>query len=135
MNDVIILPDMLLAVEKLYPGIDRKLVEFEVSGDPMSLNSYKINKWDVLDIERPNLEDVFVKAVELIAYERMAMELAENISLLEKTDYIVTKIAEAMIHGDDAEVVRLKNKYDLELKGRIEIRKLVDQLKELMKEF
>ena len=51
-------------------------------------------------------------------------------SLLASTDYIITKIAEAQIQGDTAEVEALKQKYSAPLQQREAIRTWNEQMKQ-----
>jgi len=51
-------------------------------------------------------------------------------SLLAPTDYIITKIAEAQIQNDTAEVEALKQKYAVQLQRREAIRQWNEQMKQ-----
>jgi len=51
-------------------------------------------------------------------------------SLLAQTDYVITKIAEAQILNDTAEVVALKQKYLAQLQQRKAIRQWNEQMKQ-----
>jgi hypothetical protein len=53
--------------------------------------------------------------------------------LLAQTDYIITKIAEAQIQGDTAEVEALKQKYTTQLQQREAIRQWNEQMKQFIK--
>jgi DNA-binding helix-hairpin-helix protein with protein kinase domain len=53
--------------------------------------------------------------------------------LLAQTDYIITKIAEAQIQGDTAEVEALKQKYSAQLQQREAIRQWNEQMKQLIR--
>jgi hypothetical protein len=54
-------------------------------------------------------------------------------SLLEQTDYIITKIAEAQVRGDEAEVERLKQRYARQLQEREAIREWNEQMKQAIR--
>jgi hypothetical protein len=54
-------------------------------------------------------------------------------SLLEQTDYIITKIAEAQVRGDEAEVEQLKQKYATQLQEREDIRQWNEQMKQAIR--
>jgi chromosome segregation ATPase len=53
--------------------------------------------------------------------------------LLAQTDYIITKIAEAQIQNDTAEIEALKQKYSSQLQQREAIRSWNEQLKQAIK--
>jgi len=53
--------------------------------------------------------------------------------LLAQTDYIITKIAEAQIQNDTAEVEALKQKYSTQLQQREAIRQWNEQMKQSIK--
>ena len=54
-------------------------------------------------------------------------------SLLAQTDYIITKIAEAQIQNDTAEIEALKQKYSAQLQQREAIRAWNEQMKQAIK--
>jgi len=54
-------------------------------------------------------------------------------SLLAQTDYIITKIAEAQIQNDTAEVEALKQKYSAQLQQREAIRQWNEQMRQSIK--
>jgi hypothetical protein len=54
-------------------------------------------------------------------------------SLLAQTDYTITKIAEAQIQNDTAEVEALKQKYSAQLQQREAIRQWNEQMKQLIR--
>lgn len=54
-------------------------------------------------------------------------------SLLAKTDYVITKIAEAQLQNDTAEVEVLKQKYATQLQQREAIRQWNEQMKQAIK--
>jgi len=62
--------------------------------------------------------------------EKMKMLKDYVASLLTPTDYIVTKIAEAQIQNDTAEVEALKQKYSVQLQQREAIRVWNEQMKQ-----
>jgi len=71
--------------------------------------------------------------VEKLAEEkqRKLTELKNYVaSLLAQTDYIITKIAEAQIQNDTAEVEALKQKYSAQLQQREAIRTWNEQMKQ-----
>ena len=53
--------------------------------------------------------------------------------LLKPTDYVVVKIAEAQVRGDEAEVERLKQRYARQLQQREDIRQWNEQMKEVIR--
>jgi hypothetical protein len=66
--------------------------------------------------------------------ERKLAELKSYVaSLLEQTDYIITKIAEAQVRGDEAEVEQLKQKYATQLQQREAIRQWNEQMKQAIR--
>ncbi len=66
--------------------------------------------------------------------ERKLAELKRYVtSLLEPTDYIITRIAEAEIKGDTAEAERLRQKYATQLQQREAIRKWYEQMKQAIR--
>jgi mevalonate kinase len=54
-------------------------------------------------------------------------------SLLEQTDYIIVRIAEAQAKGDEAEVERLRQKYSQKLQEREAIRQWNEQMKQAIR--
>jgi len=66
--------------------------------------------------------------------ERKLAELKNHTtSLLEQTDYIITKIAEAQLLGDTDKAERLKQKYAKQLQEREAIRQWNEQMKEAIR--
>jgi hypothetical protein len=66
--------------------------------------------------------------------QRKLAELKTYVAgLLAQTDYIITKIAEAQIQGDTAEVEQLKQKYSAQLQQREAIRTWNEQMKQLIR--
>jgi DNA-binding helix-hairpin-helix protein with protein kinase domain len=53
--------------------------------------------------------------------------------LLAQTDYVITKIAEAQIQGNTAEVEALKQKYSAQLQQREAIRAWNEQMKQMIR--
>jgi len=63
--------------------------------------------------------------------QRKLTELKNYVaSLLEQTDYVIMKIAEAQVLGDTNEVERLKQKYATQLQQRKAIRQWNEQMKQ-----
>jgi len=66
--------------------------------------------------------------------QRKLAELKNYVEqLLKPTDYIVVKIAEAQVRGDEAEVERLKQRYARQLQQREDIRQWNEQMKEVIR--
>ncbi len=66
--------------------------------------------------------------------QRKLAELKRYVaSLLEPTDYIITRIAEAEIKGDTAEAERLKQRYAKQLQQREAIRQWNEQMKQAIR--
>ncbi len=66
--------------------------------------------------------------------ERKLAELKNYVaSLLEETDYVVVRIAEAGIKGDAAEAERLRQKYAKQLQEREAIRQWNEQMKQTIR--
>jgi len=55
------------------------------------------------------------------------------VQLLEPTDYVVIRIAEAQVRGDEAELERLKQKYARQLQQREAIRQWNEQMKQAIR--
>jgi len=62
--------------------------------------------------------------------EKMKMLKGYVSSLLAPTDYVITKIAEAQVVGDTAQVEALKQKYSAQLQRRESIRQWNEQMKQ-----
>jgi hypothetical protein len=96
-----------------------------------------------LEVETPDdvvLDDngqIRLKTEEDKLREEIPKKLAElknhTASLLEQTDYIITKIAEAQVRGDEAEVEQLKQKYATQLQQREVIRQWNEQMKQAIR--
>ncbi len=66
--------------------------------------------------------------------ERKLAELKRYVaSLLQPTDYIIIKIAEAEVKGDETEVEQLKQKYATQLQQRQDIREWNEQMKQAIR--
>jgi hypothetical protein len=66
--------------------------------------------------------------------QRKLAELKSYVaSLLEQTDYIIVRIAEAQLRGDEAEVEQLKQKYSQKLQQREAIRQWNEQMKQAIR--
>ncbi len=66
--------------------------------------------------------------------ERKLAELKRYVArLLGPTDYIIIKIAEAEVKGDEMEVERLKQKYAQQLQQRQDIREWNEQMKQAIR--
>ncbi len=66
--------------------------------------------------------------------ERKLAQLKSYVaSLLQPTDYIIIKIAEAEVKGDEMEVERLKQKYTTQLQQRQDIREWNEQMKQAIR--
>ena len=63
---------------------------------------------------------------EQIAAQEKAKKIAEYKAYLEKTDYIVLKIAEAQSEGETATVAQLRSLYSEQLKERKRVRALLN---------
>lgn len=55
-------------------------------------------------------------------------EINEAKAYLERTDYIVTKMAECIVQGDDNKLEALKQTYKVELTQRQEMRAKINEL-------
>jgi hypothetical protein len=66
--------------------------------------------------------------------ERKLAELRNYVAtLLEQTDYIIVKIAEAQVRGDTAEAERLRQRYAKQLQEREAIRQWNEQMKQAIR--
>ncbi len=66
--------------------------------------------------------------------ERKLTELKSYVaSLLEPTDYVVVRIAEAEVRGDTAEAERLRQRYATQLQQRQAIREWNEQMKQAIR--
>lgn len=84
---------------------------------------------DYIQITEEEFEE-FTKPKELTAEQKAAQEKARKIAeykaYLEKTDYIVLKIAEAQSEGDTSTVAQLRDIYREQLKERKRVRALLN---------
>ena len=69
---------------------------------------------------------VYVPTAEQKAAQEKAKKIAEYKAYLEKTDYIVLKIAEAQSEGDTSTVSQLRDIYREQLKERKRVRSLLN---------
>ena len=69
---------------------------------------------------------VYVPTAEEIAAQEKAKKIAEYKAYLEKTDYIVLKIAEAQSEGETSTVAQLRDIYAEQLKERKRVRSLLN---------
>ena len=69
----------------------------------------------------------YVPTAEEIAAQERAKKIAEYKAYLEKTDYIVLKIAEAQSEGDTNKVSHLRTLYKSELEERKKMRDLLNR--------
>jgi len=66
--------------------------------------------------------------------QRKLSELKNYVEhLLKPTDYVIVKIAEAQVRGDEAEVERLKQRYASQLQQREAIRQWNEQMKQAIR--
>ena len=102
---------------------------------------YKDNKGNLFNYKSERLQDGYTQiteeefneltkpkeptAEEKAAYEK-AKKIAEYKKYLEKTDYIVLKIAEAQSEGDTNKVTHLRTLYKSELEERKKMRDLLN---------
>ena len=105
---------------------------------------YKDNKGNLCSLKSERLADGYTqiteeefnelskpKVYELTAEQKAAYEKAKKIAeykaYLEKTDYIVLKIAEAQSEGDTNKVTHLRTLYKSELEERKKMRDLLNR--------
>jgi hypothetical protein len=106
--------------EAVPPNVEAIELEVE-SPDDVILDNGQIR----LKTEAEKLEEVKQKKL---------TELKTHVAtLLAQTDYIITKIAEAQIRNDTAEVEALKQKYATQLQQREAIRVWNEQMKQAIK--
>ena len=103
---------------------------------------YKDNKGNLFNYKSERLQDGYTQITEeefneltkpkeptaeqKAAYEK-AKKIAEYKAYLEKTDYIVLKIAEAQSEGDTNKVTHLRTLYKSELEERKKMRDLLNR--------
>ena len=85
-------------------------------------NYIQITKEEFEELTKPKEPTAAQKA----AYEK-ARQIAEYKAYLEKTDYIVLKIAEAQSEGDTNKVTHLRTLYKSELEERKKMRDLLNR--------
>ena len=85
-------------------------------------NYIQITEEEFKELTKPKEPTAEQKA----AYEK-AKKIAEYKAYLEKTDYIVLKIAEAQSEGDTNKVTHLRTLYKSELKERKKMRDLLNR--------
>lgn len=89
---------------------------------PMNDENYiQITEEEFNELTKPKEPTAEQKA----AYEK-ARQIAEYKAYLEKTDYIVLKIAEAQSEGDTSTVSQLRDLYKEQLKERKRVRALLN---------
>ena len=86
-------------------------------------NYIQITKEEFEELSKPKIPEL--TAEQKAAYEK-AKKIAEYKAYLERTDYIVLKIAEAQSEGDTATVEQLKQTYAEQLKERKRVRSLLN---------
>ncbi|MDM7320805.1 MAG: hypothetical protein P3W91_003645 [Fervidobacterium sp.] len=100
---------------------------------------------EYVELEVATLDDVILDNFGQIRVKTEAEKLAEEkqrkldelkryvATLLEQTDYIITKIAEAQIQNNIAEVEALMQKYATQLQQREAIRRWSEQMKQAIR--
>ena len=95
----------------------------------LNLKSPLIND-DYIQITKEEFNEL-TKPKELTAEQKVAQEKAKKVAeykaYLEKTDYIVLKIAEAQSEGDTNKVTHLRTLYKSELEERKKMRDLLNR--------
>ena len=86
-------------------------------------NYIQITKEEFEELTKP--KEYVPTAEHKAAYEK-ARQIAEYKAYLEKTDYIVLKIAEAQSEGETATVAQLRDIYKEQLKERKRVRALLN---------
>ena len=87
-------------------------------------NYIQITEEEFNELTKPKVYEP--TAEEKAAYEK-AKKIAEYKAYLEKTDYIVLKIAEAQSEGDTNKVTHLRTLYKSELEERKKMRDLLNR--------
>ena len=87
-------------------------------------NYIQITKEEFNELTKPK---VYVPTAEEKAAQEKAKKIAEYKAYLEKTDYIVLKIAEAQSEGDTNKVTHLRTLYKSELEERKKMRDLLNR--------
>ena len=103
---------------------------------------YKDNKGNLCSLKSERLQDGYIQiteeefnelttpkepTAEQKAAQEKAKKIAEYKAYLEKTDYIVLKIAEAQSEGDTNRVTHLRTLYKSELEERKKMRDLLNR--------
>ena len=88
-------------------------------------NYIQITEEEFKELTKPK---VYVPTAEQKAAQEKAKKIAEYKAYLEKTDYIVLKIAEALANNDTESVAALKSEYAEELGKRNRARILINSL-------
>ena len=86
-------------------------------------NYIQITKEEFNELTKPK---VYVPTAEEKAAQEKAKKIAEYKAYLEKTDYIVLKIAEAQSEGETSTVSQLRDIYKEQLKERKRVRALLN---------
>ena len=87
-------------------------------------NYIQITEEEFEELTKPK---VYVPTAEQKAAQEKAKKIAEYKAYLEKTDYIVLKIAEAQSEGDTNKVSHLRTLYKSELEERKKMRDLLNR--------
>ena len=87
-------------------------------------NYIQISKEEFEELTKPK---VLEPTAEQKAVQEKARKIAEYKAYLEKTDYIVLKIAEAQSEGDTDKVTHLRTLYKSELEERKKMRDLLNR--------
>ena len=87
-------------------------------------NYIQITEEEFNELTKPKIPEL--TAEQKAAYEK-AKKIAEYKAYLEKTDYIVLKIAEAQSEGDTNKVTHLRTLYKSELEERKKMRDLLNR--------
>ena len=88
-------------------------------------NHIQITKEEFEELTKPKK---YIPTAEEKAAQEKAKKIAEYKAYLEKTDYIVLKIAEAVADNNSEEVENLKTTYTTELAKRKEAREKINEL-------
>ena len=86
-------------------------------------NYIQITEEEFNELTKPKIPEL---TAEEIAAQEKAKKIAEYKAYLEKTDYIVLKIAEAQSEGDTNKVTHLRTLYKSELEERKKMRDLLN---------
>lgn len=87
-------------------------------------NYIQITKEEFNELTKPKIPEL---TAEQKAAQEKAKKIAEYKAYLEKTDYIVLKIAEAQSEGDTNKVTHLRTLYKSELEERKKMRDLLNR--------